>query len=223
MKNEATAVVCLLIVALMLLASISANAEKVLMKDQNGTVKEMEPPAIWTQLTAEETSARTNPGKEIPAGPCLSVSCRRVDFFHIVKIRQYGKVIVFNNNRLQTIDKKVDIEDESEIFCFLVVFCLIGVCCMVFSNLSAIIKGCSTDITLFVTLIACACVATFLAFLATFNSFFSPFIFLGTVFALLFIFYAAIAIIGDTASVAKKTYVVCSVLFYITIALVLFL
>jgi len=134
MRSKAIAVTCLVAV-LVFLAAVSAQAETVLMKNQDGVVRSTEQEETWNHLSTKEQEACANPGKEITLASRIT-EWKRVDFLHVAPIR-HSTVVVFSDGRLQTMDRIAeDGSDERFSHAF---FCLIALGCMIVSNLLVIV------------------------------------------------------------------------------------
>lgn len=87
-------------------------------------------------LSEEETQAINNPGQEIPVGD-YTFKPKRIDFWHMVFEKFYSKVLIFEDGKIQTVNKKISVATKRIVIPH-VVFCLAAIGCLVLSNLLAL-------------------------------------------------------------------------------------
>jgi len=118
--------------AVLMLSALWLPAKEVPMINKSGEVKFVEKHEEFRPLTEEETIAMENPGQEVPVNLFIS-NCRRVGFWHIVRVKSYNTVVVFEDGKIQTVSKAGTIDGEPE-FAIYVLFCLVAVTFMFISN-----------------------------------------------------------------------------------------
>lgn len=118
---------------IVLSASATAETKEVMLINETGEVKLMEPPQTWHPLSQEQTTALNNPGQEVPINTLISGS-KRIDFWHLAVTEKYNQVVVFKDGKITTISKIGMTESEPQIVIY-VVLCLIAIGSMLISNL----------------------------------------------------------------------------------------
>jgi hypothetical protein len=206
-----------LVAVLVFLAAVSAQAETVLMKNQDGVVRSTEQEETWNHLSTKEQEACANPGKEITLASRIT-EWKRVDFLHVAPIR-HSTVVVFSDGRLQTMDRIAeDGSDERFSHAF---FCLIALGCMIVSNLLVIVlprvKSVAAFVTAFVAFIAFVTAVFTAAFFAAVAAFAAAAV------AVAAAFFAAAFFAAAVTPNEWKVYITCSAFFYIFLVLALFL
>ncbi|MEK7653326.1 MAG: hypothetical protein AAB358_02520 [Patescibacteria group bacterium] len=192
-----------LLAVLMLTVSGIAKAESMLKINKSGEVVSAEVPEEWRPLTEAEIEAVNNPGQEVPI--CLPAVLERVDFWHVAPLQKYEKTVVFKDGRIQAITKAGAIEGKPKIASY-VVFCLIAVGLMLWSNLLAMTRGNSMALAVFAVVFA-----AFAALVAA---------------AAVVAFAAAAAVAAFAAAATNdtpKAYLVLSLVFYALIGMAVFI
>jgi hypothetical protein len=212
-----------LVAVLVFLAAVSAQAETVLMKNEQGEVKKIEMAPVLTPLTTEEQEAYANPGKEITLASRIT-EWKRVDFLHVAPIR-HSTVVVFSDGRLQTMDRIA--EDGSDEYFSHAVFCLIALGCMIVSNLLVIVLPRVKSVAVVVVAVAAAFVTAVAAavVVAAVAAFAAAFVTAVVVAAFAAAFVTAVVVVAVAVVTPNewKVYITCFAFFYIFLVLALFL
>jgi hypothetical protein len=213
-----------LVAVLVFLAAVSAQAETVLMKNQDGVVRSTEQEETWNHLSTKEQEACANPGKEITLASRIT-EWKRVDFLHVAPIR-HSTVVVFSDGRLQTMDRIAeDGSDERFSHAF---FCLIALGCMIVSNLLVIVLPRVKSVAVVVVAVAAAVVVAAVAaavVVAAVAAFAAAFVTAVVVAAFAAAFVTAVVVVAVAVVTPNewKVYITCSAFFYIFLVLALFL
>lgn len=196
--------------ACLALLAVSATASERTEVNGRGEVRVVNTDVeVWRDLTKEEVFAVASPGKEIPADIKVSTS-ERDGFFHNISISKYTKVVVFADNRIQTLEKTGEIRGERTLAIY-VIFCLISVFFMLISN---IVKWLARK-DVFAAVAAAAVAVVFAAVAA---------VVFATVAAAVFTVVAvAAALVAITDARDKRPYAVCAAVYYAAMAVALFI
>ncbi len=92
----------------------------------------------WRFPTAVEQKALDNPGIEFPVDISIS-GLVRDGFFHRIKLERYSEVVLYEDNKIQKLEKTGEREGE-KVFIFRVVLLLAGMVIMALFNLQ-VLKG----------------------------------------------------------------------------------
>ena len=204
------------LVVLMLLVSGLALAEEVLMVNELGEVKLVKKPEQLRPLNEAERMAMENPGQEVPVNFSID-SYKRIDFWHVVPIKEYTEVLVFKNNKLQAISKIGVIEGQPEV-AYYIIFCLVVIGLMLISNMFMAICKNISDETAVAAAVAAAATATVAFVVATTTAFAAT----ATAAVVAAVAAAAVAFVILTND-NVKAYWIFSSIFYILMGLALFI
>jgi len=199
-----------LLLIVLLLGCVVSFAEQVPVIDESGNIEIIEKTSIQHELTPQEKQAYQNPGTEVPI-ISSAVKYEKEDFFYLQPYFEYTEVMVYQDGKIETISKSGRVEKERMI-AFYVFFSFIAIALMVLSNLLFYFSK-SYGVIAFVSVSAFA--------FATFTAFFA------FVFALVSASASALAtsafvFASFDGESNKKRYWLYSILFYISIAIVLF-
>ena len=192
------------------LFTVSATASGRTEVNNNGEVRVVtDDSEVWRNITEQEAAAIARPGEEIPTDLRLSGN-ERDGFFHIIPVSQYTKVVVFADNRIQVLEKTGEVRGERK-FAVYVTFCLISVLLMLISN-TVMWRARKDSVAAAVAAVAVAAAAVAAAAVA---------VAVVAVAVAVVAAVAAAAVAADTSN--KKLYLACAVIYYVAMAVALFI
>lgn len=128
--------------------------------NEKGEVREVL--SRWRPLSVEErTSCET--GREVPVSESLvGTTYERVDFFHHTPVREYDKVFVCKDGKLQTTAERSFVRGETRLTAH-TVFLMVGVCLLVVSNVAMVLRFSTSFVSTFSAAVAVSAFAIAIA------------------------------------------------------------